>query len=134
MGLGAGIETDLHESIVLCKVSCIELVGLEIVVDQWLPRCRQAEDIETVGVDEVLHLARRHVRRWTRVLLFEVIRIEVALVWCQYMNFHFLWDDCCPLTLVSIPISHPAMFRPASQTALACATKADARIERSITS
>jgi hypothetical protein len=38
------------------------------------------------------------------------------------------------LTLVSIPISHPAMFTPASQTALACATKADTKIERSITS
>ena len=82
VGLGAGIETYLHESIVLCKVSGIELVGLEIVVDQWLPRCRQAEDIEAVRVDEVLHLARRHVRRWTRVLLFEIIWVEVALVWC----------------------------------------------------
>ena len=82
MGLGAGIETDLHESIVLCKVSGIELVGLEIVVDQWLPRRRQAEDIEAIGVDEVLQLARCHVRRRTRVLLFEIIRVEVALVWC----------------------------------------------------
>ena len=36
------------------------------------------------------------------------------------------------LTLVSIPISHPAMFRPASQTAFACATKAEAKIERSM--
>ena len=82
VGLGAGIETYLHESIVLCKVSGIELVGLEIVVDQWLPRRRQAEDIEAIGVDEVLHLARCHVRRRTRVLLFEIIRVEVALVWC----------------------------------------------------
>jgi hypothetical protein len=49
--------------------------------------------------------------------------------------FDFLFLKVCYLlTLVSIPISHPAMFRPASQTALACATKADTKIELSITS
>jgi hypothetical protein len=55
--------------------------------------------------------------------------------WCYFNDSSFvlvLGHIYCPLTLVSMPISHPAMFTPASQTALACATKADTRIERTI--
>jgi hypothetical protein len=49
--------------------------------------------------------------------------------------FDFLFLRVCYLlTLVSIPISHPAMFRPANQTALVCATKTDTKNERIITS
>jgi hypothetical protein len=61
IGVRAGIEADLDNFVVLCKISSIEHVGLEVVVDKWLPRRRKAEDVEAVGVDEVLHLTRCHV-------------------------------------------------------------------------
>lgn len=62
MGVRTGVQASLYESIVLCKVGGIELVRLEIVVHEGLPRRRQAEDIEAVSVDEVRHLTRCHVR------------------------------------------------------------------------
>ena len=82
MSLSTSIKANLHECVVLVEIRLVQNVGFEVVVYQWLPSRWQAEDIEAVRVDEVLHLARRHVRRWTRVLLFEIIWVEVALVWC----------------------------------------------------
>jgi hypothetical protein len=87
IGLRASVQANLDNFAILCKVGCIELVGLEIVVDQWLPRRRQTEDIEAIVVDEVLHLTCCHLRRWARVLQFEVIRGEVALLWCYSKGF-----------------------------------------------
>ena len=129
------VQADLDQVVVLGKVGGVEDVGLEVIVDQRLPGRGQAEDVEAVGVDEVLHLALRHVRRWTWVLQFEFIGVEVALSWWCYLRmFESFFRDgiSCLLTLVSIPISHPAMFTPPSQTAFACATKADTTTERSI--
>jgi hypothetical protein len=62
VGIRAGLEAYVHYSIVLCEVGGVEHVGLEVIVDKWLPRRRQAEDVEAVGVDKVLHLTRCHVR------------------------------------------------------------------------
>ena len=75
------VQADLDQVVVLGKVGGVEDVGLEVIVDQRLPGRGQAEDVEAVGVDEVLHLALRHVRRWTWVLQFEFIGVEVALSW-----------------------------------------------------
>lgn len=135
IGAGACVQAGLHQLVVLVKVCGVEFVGHEIVVDERLPCRRQTEDVEAVGVGEVLHLTLRHVRRWTTVLLLEVIGSEVALSSCQHRSRMVQsLIVSVPLTLVSMPISQPAMFTPASQTAFACATRADTRIERSMLS
>lgn len=60
MSIGTRIQADLHQRVVLLKVCCIQLVGLDIIVDQALPRHRDTEDIEAIDVGEVLHLSRSH--------------------------------------------------------------------------
>jgi len=80
--LGTSIKANLHQIVVSLEISRVQLVGVDIVVDQLLPRNRNTEDIETVDVGKVLHLSLRHVGGWAAILAFELVRSEVALGFC----------------------------------------------------
>ena len=54
MSLGTGIQTDLHDRIVLIEVRLVQNVGFEVVVDERLPSRRQTEDIEAIDTGKVL--------------------------------------------------------------------------------
>lgn len=77
--LSTSIKTNLHERVVLVEVRLVQNVGLEVVVDQWLPSRRQTEDIEAIDTGKVLHLTLSHCGRGAAILLFEIIGSEVAL-------------------------------------------------------
>jgi hypothetical protein len=79
MRFRARVQTDLHQLVILLKVCSIQFVGLDVLIDQLLPRHRQAEDVEAVDVGEVLHLGLCHVCGWTAVLAFELVGSPVAL-------------------------------------------------------
>jgi hypothetical protein len=79
MCVGARIQADLHQLIVLGKISGIQLVGYEIVADKALPRHWQTEDIEAVLFAEVLHLTPSQVGRRAAIRALEIIRGKIAL-------------------------------------------------------
>jgi hypothetical protein len=74
MCVGARIQADLHQLVVFGKISCIQLVGYEIVADKALPRHWQTEDIEAV-----LHLTPSQVGRRAAIRALEIIRGKIAL-------------------------------------------------------
>lgn len=130
MRLSTSIKTDLHERIVLVEIRLVQDVGFEVVVDQRLPSRRQAEDIEAIDTGEMLHLALGHCGRRAAILLFELIGSEVALSSLISSWVFNAMEKSVSLTLVSIPISQPAMLTPASQTALAWTARVDTKRER----
>jgi hypothetical protein len=79
VSIGACVQTDLHQLIILLKVRSVQFVGLNIIANQLLPRNRQAENVEAVDIGEVLHLGLGHVCGWTAVLAFELVGSPVAL-------------------------------------------------------
>jgi len=151
VSLSTGIKTNLDERIVLVEVRLVQNIGLEVVIDQWLPGGGQTEDIEAINASKVLPAVRRQQRIFDTVLgciiqspyiwllaiavlgqlycfsksLGAKLPWDVSLV--QWLSFH---GKTALLTLVSIPISQPAMFTPASQTALACVARTETRRER----
>lgn len=62
MSIGTRIQANLHQRVVLLKVRRVQLIGLDVIFDQALPRHRYTEDIEAINVGEVLHLRRSHLR------------------------------------------------------------------------
>jgi hypothetical protein len=54
MSLSTSIKTNLHERIILVEIRLVQDIGFEVVVDQWLPRRRQTEDVEAINAGKVL--------------------------------------------------------------------------------
>jgi hypothetical protein len=79
MCVSARVQADLHQLVVFGKISSVQLVGYEVIVDKALPRHWQTEDIEAVFVAKVLHLTPSQFGRRAAIRTVECSRLKIAL-------------------------------------------------------
>lgn len=92
--MGTSVQAGLEEGVVSVHVVLVEYVGCQIVIDQTLPWDRETEDVETILVGKMLHLAGRHLQAgalvlavvcglWTVVPLMKMLKLVYTVYWAR---------------------------------------------------
>lgn len=72
------VQTGLKQSVVLLHETLIQHIVDQIVVDQALPWYGETEDVESILVGKMLHLAGRHVQ--ARAFIFAIVAVFRSII------------------------------------------------------